>query len=187
MILLDPPEKKAIKGLHFTMTSSVKHNLHLAHTLHLVKEPSFFPLAPLDPFSISQHLSMWNIEDVPIPDAPKEKENDHHPGPFAQGLHKMAITLEKGFDTLQSNKASTQEQPHNPTKTTILIQVAQTQLAALESTIHCSSNQMEHSLRLQAITNYFGTIHDSSTKLKSIALTSSGYQTTASVTHSNPP
>jgi len=52
-------------------------------------------------------------------------------GPFEQGLHKMTTTLEEGIDAMQSNKASTQGQPHDPTETTILIQAAQTQLAAL--------------------------------------------------------
>jgi len=36
MILVDPTEKKAIKGPYSAMTSSVKHNLHLAHTLNPV-------------------------------------------------------------------------------------------------------------------------------------------------------
>jgi len=56
MILVDPNEKKAIKGPYSEMTSSVKHNLHLAHTLNPIKEPSFFSPTPLDPFSIPQHL-----------------------------------------------------------------------------------------------------------------------------------
>jgi len=130
---------------------------------------------------------MWNVEDVPIPDSPKEKENDHHQGPFEQGLHKMASTLEESIEAMQSNKASTLGQPHDPTETTILIQAAQTQLAALASRIHSPSNQMEQSLRHDAITNCFGRIHDSITKLESIALTSSEYKTTPSVTTSNPP
>jgi len=187
MILVDPTEKKAIKGPYSAMTSSVKHNLHLAHTLDPIKEPSFFPPTPLDPFSIPQHLSMWKVEDVPIPDSPKEKENDHHQGPFEQGLHKMATTLEESIDAMQSNKASTQGQPHDPTETTILIQAAQTQLAALASRIDSPSNQLEQSLRLNTITNCFGRIHDSITKLESIPLASSGYETTPSVTTSNPP
>jgi len=87
MILVDPTEKQAIKGPYAAMTTSVRHNLILAHTLDPIKEPSFFSPTPLDPFSIPQHLSMWNIEDVPIPDSPKEKENDHYQGPFDQGLH----------------------------------------------------------------------------------------------------
>ena len=40
---------------------------------------------------------------------------------------------------------------------------------------------MESSLRLNAITNCFGRIHDSITKLESIALTSSGYDTAPSL------
>jgi len=187
MILVDPTEKKAIKGPYSAMTSSVKHNLHLAHTLDPVKEPSFFSPTPLDPFSILQQLSMWNVEDVPIPDSPKEKENDHHPGAFEQGLHKMVTTLKEGIDAMQSNKASTQRQPHHPTETTILIQAAQTQLAALASRIHSPSNLMKQSLHLNTITNSFGRIHDSITKLESIALASSGYETPPSVTPCNPP
>jgi len=130
---------------------------------------------------------MWNVEDVPIPDSPKGKETNHHPGAFEQGLHKMATTLEEGIDAMQSNKARTQGQPHDPTEITILIQAAQTQLAALPSRRHSPSNQMTQSLRLNAITNYFGRIHDSITKLESIARASSRYETTPSVTPSNTP
>jgi len=187
MILVDPSEKKAIQGPYSAMTSSVKHNLHLAHTLDPIKEPSFFSPTHLDPFSIPKHLSMWNVEDVPIPDSPKEKEIDHHPGPFEQGLHKMENTLEESIDAMHSNKASTQGQTHDPTETTILIQAAQTQLAALASRIHSPSNQIEQSLHLNAITNCFGRIHDSITELESIALASSEYETTPSFTSSNPP
>jgi len=115
IILVDSTEKKVIKGPYSTMTSSVKQNLLLAHTLDPIKESSFFLPTPHDPFSIPQHLSKWNVEDVPIPDSPKEKENDHHHGPFEQGLHKMATTLEEGTDAMQSNKGSTQGQPHDPT------------------------------------------------------------------------
>jgi len=187
MILVDPTEKTAIKGLYYAMTRSVKHNLDLAHTLDPVNQSCFFSTTPLDPFSLPQHLSMWNIEHVPIPDSPKEKEKDHHPGPFEQGLHKMATTLEEAIDAMQSNKASTQGQPHDRYETTIFIQAAQTQLVALASRIHSPSNQIERSLRLNAITNCFGTIDDSITKLESIALASSGYETTPSVPPSNPP
>jgi len=169
------------------MTSSVKHHLHLAHTLDLIKEPSFFSPRPLDPFSIPQHLSMWNVEDIPLADSLKENENDHHLGPFKQGLHIRETTLEEGIDAMQRNKASTHGQPHDPTETTILIQAAQTQLAALASRIHSPSNQMEQSLRLNGITNCFGRISDSITKLELIALASSGYATTTSVTPSNSP
>jgi len=52
MILVEPTKQKAIKGQHSAMTSSVKHNLHLAHTVDPVKEHSFFCPTPLDPFSI---------------------------------------------------------------------------------------------------------------------------------------
>jgi len=96
LILVDPTEKKAIKGPYSAMTSSVKHNLRLAHTLDPIKEPSFFSPTPLDPFSLPQHLSMWNVEDVPIPGSPKEKENDHHPGPFEQGLYNIRVMSERG-------------------------------------------------------------------------------------------
>ena len=102
MILVDPTKKKAIKRPYSAMTSSVKHNLHLAHSLDPVKEPSFFSPTPLDPFSLPQHLSIGNVEDVPIPDSPKEKENNHRPGSFEQGLHKIAATLEEGVDAMQS-------------------------------------------------------------------------------------
>ena len=91
----------------------------------------------------------------------------------------MAATLEQGIDAMQSNKASTQGEPHDPTETTILILVTQSQLAALASRHHSPANHMERNLRFNAITNYFGRIHDSITKLESIALASSGYETTA--------
>jgi len=89
------------------MASSVKHSFHLAHTLDPVKEPYFFSPTPLDPLSIPQYLSRWNVEDVSIPYSPKEKEYDHHPGPFEQGLQKMTTTLGECIDTQQSKKAST--------------------------------------------------------------------------------
>ena len=143
MILVDPTVKKAITGPYSAMTSTVKHNLYLAHTLDPIKKLSFFSPTHLDPFSIPQHPSMWKVEDVPIPDSPKDKENDHHQGHFEQGLHKMESTLEEGIDAMQSNQASTPGQPHDPTKTTILLQAAQTQRAALVSRIHSPSNQME--------------------------------------------
>jgi len=187
MILVDPTEKKAINEPYSPRTSIVQHNLHLVHTLDPVKEPSFFSPTPLDPFSIPQHLSMWNVEDVPIQDSSKEKENDHHLGPFQQGLHKMATTLEEGINAKQSNKARTPGQPHDHTETTTLIQAAQPQIATLAARIQSPCNQMEQSLRLNAITNCFGTIDESITKLKSSALASSGYKTTSSVTSSNPP
>jgi len=54
MILVDPTEKKAIKGPYSAMTSSVEYNFHLAHTLDPVNEHFFFSPTPqaLDPFSI---------------------------------------------------------------------------------------------------------------------------------------
>jgi len=130
---------------------------------------------------------MWNVEDVPIPDSPNEKDNDQHPCPFEQGHDKIETTLAQGIDAMQSNKASTQGQPHDPTETTILIQVAQTQLGALALRIHSPSNQMEQSLHLNIITNCYGRIHDSIVNLESIALASSEYGTTPSFTPSNPP
>jgi len=187
MILVHPTEKKAIKGHYSAMTSSVKHHLHFAHTLDRVKEPSFFSQTPLDPFSIPQHPSMLNIKDVPFLDLPKKKENDHPPGSFEHGLHRMPATLEEGIDAMQSNKASTQGQSQATTKSTILIQAAQSRLTGLVSRINSPSNQMQKSLPLNAITNCFGRIHDSITKLESNALASSGYQTTLSFTLSSPP
>jgi len=86
------------------MTGSVKHNLHLAHTTDSNKESYFFSSIPLDPFSIPQHLSMWNIEDVPIPDSPKEKQIDYHQAHFEQRLHKIATTLEESMDAMWSKK-----------------------------------------------------------------------------------
>ena len=108
MILVEPTETKAIKGLYSTMTSSVKHKLHLAHTLDPIKQPSFISPTPLDPFSIPQHLSMCNVEHGPILDSPKEQEIDHDPGPLEPGPHKMATTLAEDIDAMQSKKGSTQ-------------------------------------------------------------------------------
>ena len=93
----------------------------------------------------------------------------------------MAATLDQEIDTMQSNKASTQGEFYNPTETTILIQAAQSQLAAFASRLHSTSSHMERNLRLNAITNCFGRIHDSITKLESIALASSGYETTTQI------
>ena len=144
MIVVDPTEKKAIKGLYYTMTRNSKHNLHLAYTQDPSSEPSFYSTTPLNPFSVPQHLSMWNTEDVPIPDSPTTtQENDNHSGPIGKGLEQMASTLEQGINTMQSNKASTQGEPHDPTDTTILIQAAQSQLAALASRLHSPANYME--------------------------------------------
>ena len=99
----------------------------------------------------------------------------------------MATTLEEDIDAMQSNKDRTQGQHHHPTESTILIQAAETLLPALASRIHSTSNQMEQSLPLNAVTNCFGRIHYSITQLQSIALTRSGYETTPSVTTLNPP
>jgi len=85
----------------------------------------------------------------------------------------MTTTLGECIDTMQSNKASTQGQSHDRTETTILIQAVQLALTLLASSMYCPSNQMERSLRLNTITNCFGRIHDSITKLESIALASS--------------
>ena len=99
----------------------------------------------------------------------------------------MAATLGQGINPMQSNKASNQGEPQDPTEATILIQATQSQLAALASSLHSPSNQMEQNLRLHAMTNCFGRIHDSITKLESIPLTSSGYETTSPPTPSTPP
>ena len=177
MILVDLTEKKAIEGPYSAMTSNTRHNLHLAHTQDPSSEPSFYSTTPLNPFSVPQYLSMW--KDVPIPDSPTTtQENDNHPGSIEQGLEQMAATLEEGIDAMQSNKASTQGEPHDPTDTTILIQAAQSQLAALASRLHSPANHMERNLRFNAITNCFGRIHDSITKLESIPLASTEYETT---------
>ena len=125
MILVDPTEKKAINGPYSAMTSNTKHNLHLAHTQDPTSEPSFYSTTPLNPFSELQHLSMLNTEDVPFPDSPTTtQEKDNHSGSIEQGLEQMAATFEQGIDAMQSNKASTQGEPHDPTETTILIQAA---------------------------------------------------------------
>ena len=77
---------------------------------------------------------MLNTEDVPIPELPTTvQENDNHRGPIEQGLEQRAATLQQGIDAMQSNKASTQREPDDPTETTILIQATQSQLAALAS------------------------------------------------------
>ena len=56
MILVEPTEKKNIKGLYSTMTSNTRHNLYLAHTLDPVTEHSFVSTTSLNPFSVPQHL-----------------------------------------------------------------------------------------------------------------------------------
>ena len=170
------------------MTSNTKQNLHLAYTQDPTSEPSFHSTTPLYPFFVLQHLPMWNTKDVPIPDSPATtQENNNHPGPIEPGLKQMAATLEQGIDAMQSNKASTQGEPHNPTETTILLQAAQSQLATLASRIHNPANHMERSLRFNAITNCFGRIQDSISKLESIALTSSGYETSERSAPTSPP
>ena len=98
----------------------------------------------------------------------------------------MATTLEQGIEAIQSGQAGIQGEPIDPSETTILIQPAQSQLAALALRIHSPSRHMKSSLRLNAITNCFGRIHDSITKLESIALASSGYDTAPSSPSSSP-
>ena len=63
------------------MTSNNRHNLYVEHTLDAVAEQSCFSTTPCNPFSVLRPLSIWNTEDVPIPDSPQENENDNHPGP----------------------------------------------------------------------------------------------------------
>ena len=180
MILVDPTAKKAKKGSHSSMTSNTKHNLHLAYTSNPTSEPSFYSTTAHNPFSVPEHLSMWNTEDVRIPDLPTiAQANDNHPGPIQQRLEPIPATLEQGIDAMQSNKDSTQGEPHDPTETTIRIQAAQSQLAALMSRVHSPANQMERNLGFNAITNCFGRIHDSITKLECIVLRFSRYETTA--------
>ena len=123
---------------------------------------------------------MWNTEDVPLPDSDQTDENNHHAGLIEQELVQMATTLEQGIEAMQSGQASIQGEPIDPSKTTMLIPAAQSQLAPLASRFHSPSRHMESSLRLNAITNCFGRIHDSITILESIALASSGYDTTRS-------
>ena len=63
MTLVDPSEKKNLKGPYSAMTSNTRHNLRLAHTINPLITQSFFSDTPLNPFTIPQHLSMWNTED----------------------------------------------------------------------------------------------------------------------------
>ena len=186
MTLVDPNEKKNIKGAYSAMTSNTRHNLYLAHTLHPVAEQSFFSTTPLKTFFVPQHLSIWNTEDVPIPDSPQDNENNNHPGPIAQELVQMAATLEQGIEAMQSGQASIQGEPIDPSEAMILIQAAQSQLAALASRIHSPSRHMESALCHNAITNCFGRILDAITKRESIALASSGYETALSSASSRP-
>ena len=136
MILVDPTKKKAIKVPYSAMTSNTIHNLHLTHTQDPTNDPFFYSITPLYPVSVPQHLSMWNTEDVPIPDSATTQENDNHTGPIEQGLEQMAATFEQGIDAMQSNKASTQDESHDRTEATLLIQATQSQLAALASRLH---------------------------------------------------
>ena len=106
MTLIDPTEKKNIKGPYSVMTSNTRHNLCLAHTINLLTEKSFFSTTPFTPFLVPQHLSMWNTKDVPIPDSPQDNENNNHPGPIEQELVQMAGTLEQGIKAMQSGQAS---------------------------------------------------------------------------------
>ena len=106
MTLVDPTEKKNLKGPYSAMTKNTRHNLRLAHTMNPLIEQSFFSTTPLNPFSVPQHLSMWNIEDVPVPDSPQDNENNNHPGPIEQELVQMATTLEQGIEAMQSSQAS---------------------------------------------------------------------------------
>ena len=102
MTLVDPTEKKNIKGPYSAMTSNTRYNLRLAHTINLLIPQSFFSDTPLNPFSIPQHLLMWNTEDVPIPDSLQTDKNSHHSGPIEQDLVLMTTTLEQGIEAIQS-------------------------------------------------------------------------------------
>ena len=156
MTLVDPTENKNIKGPCSALTSNTRHNLRLVHTINPFITQSFFSDTPLNPFSIPQHFSIWNTEDVPIPDSLQTDETSHNPGPIEQELVQMAATLEQGIEAMQSGQASIQGEPIDPCETTILIQAAQLQLAALASRIHSPSRLLESSLRLNVITNCFG-------------------------------
>ena len=117
MILVYPTKKKNIKGPYSAMTSNTRHNLYLAHTLDPVAEQFFFSTTSHNPFSVPQHLSMWNPEDVPIPDSLQDNENDNHPGPVEQELVQMAATLENNaIAAIQSGQASIQREPLTPAK-----------------------------------------------------------------------
>ena len=186
MTLVDPTEKKNIKDPYSAMTNNTRDNLRLAHTVNPLIEQSFFSTTPLNHFSVPQHLSIWNTENVPIPNSPQDNEDYNHPGPIQQELVQMAATLEQGIKTMKSGLASIQGEPIDPSKTMILIQAAQSQLAALASRIHIPSRHIESSLRLNSINNCFGRIPDSITKLESIALATSGYDTTPSYASSSP-
>ena len=115
---------------------------------------------------VLQHVAMWNTKDVPIPDSPQDNQNDNHPGAIEQELGQKATTLEQRIEAMQSGQANIQGEPIDPSETTILIQAAKSQLAALVWRIHSPSRHMESSLRLNAITNCLGRIQDSIAKLK---------------------
>ena len=121
MTLVDPTEKKNIKGPYSAMSNNTRHNLRLAHTRNPLIEQSFFSTTPLNPFSVPQHLSMLNTEDVPIPDSPQDNEDDNHPGPIEQELVQMAATLEQRIEVMQCGQPSMQGEPVDPSQTTILI------------------------------------------------------------------
>ena len=180
MTLVDPTEKKNIKGPYSAMTSSTRHNLHLAHTRNSLITQLLFSDTPLNPLSVPQHLSMWNTEDVSIPDSPQDNEKDNHPGPIEQELVKMAATRGQGIEAMQSGQASIQGKHIDLSEITTLIQAAQSQLAALASRIHSPSRHTEWSLRFDPIANCFGSIQESITELESFAHASSGYDTTPS-------
>ena len=152
MTLVDPTEKKNIKGPYSVMASNTRHNIRLGHTINPLITQSFFSDTPLNPFSIPQCLSMWNTEDVPLPDPDQRDENNHHPGPIEQELVQMATTLEQGIEAMQSGQASIQGEPIDPSEIKILIQAAQSHLAAVASRMHSPSRHMKSSLRLNAIT-----------------------------------
>jgi len=90
----------------------------------------------------------------------------------------MAATLDESIYTMWRNQASTHRQPHDPNKTTILIQGAKSHLTALASRMYSPAKQIEQALSLNAVSECFGRIYDTITKLESIVVTSSGYKTT---------
>ena len=106
MTLVDPTEKKNIKGPYSAMTNNTRHNLRLAYTINSLIEQTFFSTISLNPLSIPQHLSMWKTEDVPIPDSSQDNENNNHPGPIEQEKVQMAATLKQGIEAMQSGQAS---------------------------------------------------------------------------------
>ena len=101
MTFVDPTEKKNIKGPYSAMASNIRHNLRLAHTINPLITQSFFSTTPLNPFSIPQHLSMWNTKDVPFPDSLQTDKNSLHPCPVEQELVRMERTLEQGIEGMQ--------------------------------------------------------------------------------------